>query len=77
MSENTDAAEGTFRWKLAQWVDSPRIRYSILGLIVLNALTLGASTSEHVSAVIGPVLSVFDNIVLWIFVGEMVVKIYG
>lgn len=77
MSENTDAVEGTFRWKLAQWVDSPRIRYSILGLIVLNALTLGASTSSHVREAVGPVLTVFDSIVLWIFVGEMIVKIYG
>jgi len=77
MSENTDAAEGTFRWKLAQWVDSPRIRYSILGLIVLNAVTLGLSTSTTVSNAIGPVLSAFDKVVLVIFVAEMVVKIYG
>jgi len=77
MAEITDAKEGSTRWKLAHWIDSPRIRYSILGLIVLNALTLGLSTSERVSAVIGPVLSVFDNIVLWIFVAEMVVKLVG
>ncbi len=77
MADITDAKEGSFRWKLAHWVDSPRIRYSILGLIVLNALTLGLSTSDRVSAVIGPVLSVFDNIVLWIFVAEMVAKLVG
>jgi len=77
MSENTDAKEGSFRWKVAQWVDSPRIRYSILGLIVVNALTLGLSTSETVSAMIGPVLTAFDSVVLWIFVCEMVIKIYG
>ena len=77
MSENTDAAEGTFRWKVAQWVDSPRIRYSILGFIVLDALTLGASTSDRVSESIGPALSAFESIVLWIFVAEMVIKIYA
>jgi voltage-gated sodium channel len=73
----TDAAEGSTRWKIAQWIDSPRIRYTILGLIVLNAMTLGLSTSEQVSAVIGPGLAMFDNLVLGIFVGEMLIKIYA
>ncbi len=77
MSANTDAAEGTFRWKLAQFIDSPRIRYSILGLIVVNAITLGLSTSDTISAHIGGLLWVFDNIVLWIFVAEMATKIFA
>ena len=77
MVEVTNAKEGSTRWKLAQWVESPRIRYSILGLIVLNALTLGLSTSERVSDVIGPALTIFDNIVLWVFVAEMAIKIYA
>jgi len=77
MSENTDAKEGSFRWKIAKWVDSPRIRYSILGLIVLNAITLGLSTSSTVSDAVGPVLSGFDYVVLWVFVAEMTIKIYG
>lgn len=77
MAEVTDAKEGSTRWKLAQWIESPRIRYSILGLIVLNALTLGLSTSDRVNEVIGPVLTGFDNIVLWIFVAEMVIKVYA
>jgi len=77
MADITNAAEGSFRWKLAQWIESPPIRYTILGLIVLNALTLGLSTSDRVSGAIGPLLTVFDNIVLWIFVAEMVIKIYA
>lgn len=77
MSENTDAAEGTFRWKLAQFIDSPIIRYSILGLIVLNAITLGLSTSDFISQYIGGFLHVFDDIVLWVFVTEMATKIYA
>ncbi len=77
MSENTDAAEGSARWKLAQFIDNPRIRYSILGLIVFNALTLGLSTSTTISSKIGPFLNLFDNIVLWVFVAEMVIKIYA
>ena len=77
MAAITDAKEGSTRWKIAQWIESPRIRYTILGLIVLNALTLGLSTSERVSDAIGPLLTGFDNIVLWIFVAEMVIKIYA
>ncbi|NOR63319.1 MAG: ion transporter [Rhodobacteraceae bacterium] len=77
MAEVTNAKEGSARWKLAQWIESPRIRYSILGLIVLNALTLGLSTSDRVNDVIGPALSIFDNIVLWVFVAEMAIKIYA
>ena len=77
MAEITDAKEGTTRWKVAHWIDSPRIRYSILGLIVLNALTLGLSTSDRVSEAVGPALTAFDTVVLWIFVAEMVIKIYA
>ncbi len=77
MVEVTDAKQGSTRWKLAQWIESPKIRYSILGLIVLNAITLGLSTSGRVNDAIGPVLTAFDNIVLWIFVAEMVIKIYA
>lgn len=77
MSENTDAAEGSTRWKLANLIDSPRIRYSILGLIVFNAVTLGLSTSEVVSSKIGPFLNAFDDVVLWVFVAEMIIKIYA
>ncbi|MBL4805925.1 MAG: ion transporter [Rhodobacteraceae bacterium] len=77
MSENTDAAEGTVRWKLAQFIDSPRIRYSILALIVFNAITLGLSTSEAISAHIGGFLAVFDTAVLSVFVAEMGIKIYA
>ncbi len=77
MPENTDAAIGSFRWKLAQLIDSPRVRYSILGLIVFNAMTLGLSTSEVISSKIGPFLNGFDSVVLWVFVAEMVIKIYA
>ncbi len=53
MAEITDAKEGSTRWKLEQWIDSPRIRHSTLGLFALNTLTLGLSASDRVNDAVG------------------------
>ena len=61
--------------RLRQIVTSPRTERFILALIILNAITLGLETSSWVMDRIGPVLLVLDEVVLAIFVVEVVARI--
>ena len=71
------APSGTLRERLAIWVETPKFRYTILAVIGLNSITIGLETSPSVMAVIGDELHLIDNIILAIFVGELVLRIYG
>jgi voltage-gated sodium channel len=61
---------------LRRIVDDPRTEWVIIGLIVVNAITLGLETSPTAVAAIGPLLSVLDDIVISIFVIEIAARIY-
>lgn len=58
-------------------VESNWFKNAILGVIIFNAITLGMSTSGYLMDRIGGVLSVVDNLVLTIFVGELLLKFYA
>ncbi|MCX7561333.1 ion transporter [Sulfitobacter sp. F26204] len=58
-------------------VESNWFKNAILGVIIFNAVTLGMSTSGYLMSRIGGVLSVVDNVVLTIFVGELLLKFYA
>jgi len=51
--------------------DDPRTERFIMGLIVLNAITLGLETSDTVMARFGSILTVFDRVVVATFVVEI------
>jgi voltage-gated sodium channel len=57
---------------LRKIVDDPRTERFIMGLIVLNAVTLGLETSDSVMARFGEWLTIFDRIVIAVFVIEIV-----
>lgn len=65
------------RGRLAHWLETPLVRYSILAVIIVNAITLGLGTSPRVQELTGGLLPKFDNLVIGIFVCEMVVKLYA
>jgi len=65
------------RAKVYDLVESSRFKNSIMGVIIFNAITLGMSTSQTIMGEIGSVLSVVDNVVLTIFVGELLLKFYA
>jgi len=65
------------RLRLASWVEAPQVQYSIVVLIVINAITLGLETSATVMAQAGPWLLALDNFVLGVFVVEISVKLYA
>lgn len=60
---------------LRRIVESEKTERFVLGLIILNAITLGLETSKDVMASHGPLLHRIDTVLLWIFVAELVARI--
>jgi voltage-gated sodium channel len=63
------------RSRTAAFVSHPLFDKVIIALILLNAIALGLETSEWVMARVGPVLLIFDKVVLWIFVAEIALRL--
>jgi voltage-gated sodium channel len=59
---------------LERLVRNPRFEQAILGVIVLNAITLGLDTSATVAARFGGLLAIVDTVILAIFVIELVLR---
>jgi voltage-gated sodium channel len=78
MLENKSSSlGGDFGPRMASWVEAPRVQYSIVVLIVLNAITLGLETSPTVMARVGSWLLALDNFILGVFVVEISAKLYA
>lgn len=65
------------RTKLAAWLETSMVKNFILVVIIVNAITLGLGTSSWVAEETGPLLAIFDKIVIGIFVLEMVLKLHA
>ena len=65
------------RARLATFIESNRFQYTIIVIIVLNAITLGLETSPFVMSTIGPLLLVLDTLFLSIFTAEIALKLYA
>jgi len=63
------------RAALGEFVESPRVRNTILAVIVLNAVVLGLETSRTAMAVAGPFLMLLDRLCLAVFVAELAAKL--
>jgi voltage-gated sodium channel len=61
--------------KLKAFVESRGFTGFIMVLIVVNAITLALETSPTVMGAVGPVLHAFDQVVLAIFVVELLLKL--
>lgn len=67
----------TIRQRLAYWIESPPIQNAIIVVIILNAITLGLETSSTVTAHIGGFLLRIEQLVLAIFVIEILIKLFA
>ncbi len=67
----------SLRDKARIFVELPVVTNVILGLIIFNAITLGLSTSDWVKDSVGPALALLDKIVLFIFVAELLLKLFA
>jgi len=65
------------RTKLQIFLESNRFRYSILGVILFNAILLGLETVPPVMAVAGPLILALDTLCLGIFTTEILLKLYA
>jgi len=63
------------RAKLEEFLMRDQVRYSILGVIIFNAILLGLETSPTIMATWGPVIKVLDRICLIIFIVEIGLKL--
>ena len=64
-----------FRARLAEWLDRPAIRNTIIGVILFNAVILGMETSPGIMAAAGPLILALDRACLMIFVIEIALKL--
>ncbi len=67
----------TLRARAARLVLSTGFQRTVIGLILLNAVTLGLETSPSVMAAAGGVLTVLDTGLLWLFTAELALRIYA
>ena len=65
------------RERVGIWIESPGPRNFIIGLIVINAITLGLETSPTVRHYAGGLLQAAEVAVLTVFVLEILLKLYA
>jgi voltage-gated sodium channel len=58
-------------------VDSHVFQKAIIGVIIVNAITLGLETSPAAMAAAGPLLLTADRVMLWIFVVEIALRLFA
>jgi voltage-gated sodium channel len=66
-----------FRAGSARLAQSGMFERLIIGLILINAVTLGLETSDRVMGAIGGFLHVVDTVLLLLFTAELVLRIYA
>lgn len=64
-----------WRLRLATWVESARVQFFIVGVILFNSVILGLETSPAAMASFGPLLKVLDKVCLVIFCVELGLKL--
>jgi voltage-gated sodium channel len=71
------SALSTWRARVGSVVDGPRAQRFIIGVIVLNAITLGLETSETAMGVAGGILTMADKLIVAIFVVELSLRLFA
>ncbi len=61
---------------VAKLISNRRFEYAIIALVILNALILGLETSDNIMAQFGPFLLALDQLILYIFVVELLMRFY-
>ncbi|ALO45085.1 ion transporter [Pseudohongiella spirulinae] len=67
----------SFRQRVANWIESPSVQNVIIGVIIFNAITLGLETSTTVMRLFGGPLKLIEQVVLGVFVVEILIKLYA
>jgi voltage-gated sodium channel len=67
----------SLRTRLTHWLALPVVQHSVLALIVINAALMGLETSSGVMAQAGDWILAIDRIILAVFVGEIMLRLYA
>ena len=73
---STTQSETGLRARVRTWIDHARFQTTIMALIVINAAILGLETDADIMAQFGEILLAVDEVILGIFVIEIVLRIY-
>ena len=73
----TEPHSSGFRARLGRWIESAGPRNFIIALILINAVILGLETSPAIMERIGGALILINQVVLAVFVVEILVKLYA
>jgi voltage-gated sodium channel len=65
------------RTKMGKWIESKPIQNFIIGLIIINAITIGLDTDGKVHLILGNYFKYIDNFILYIFILEIVIKLFA
>jgi voltage-gated sodium channel len=71
-----DAAD-TVRARAARLVLSAPFQHTVVGLILLNAMTLGLETSDSLMAAWGEVMHLIDRVLLVFFTAELAIRVFA
>jgi voltage-gated sodium channel len=77
VDETMNLQQHGLRARVRDVLERPAVERAILGLIIVNAVTLGLSTSDSVMGSIGPLIQLFDRLVLVVFVIELAAKLFA
>ncbi|HEY9148773.1 MAG TPA: ion transporter, partial [Gammaproteobacteria bacterium] len=67
----------TLRTRAGEWIESGPVQGFIITLIVINAIILGLQTSTEMMAQAGELLLRADQLILAVFVIEILIKLYA
>nr|MEC4583542.1 ion transporter [Candidatus Parabeggiatoa sp.] len=67
----------TWRTQIGNWVESKPVLNFIIGLILINAITLGMETAPYLVQKYGQILHFLDQGILAVFVIEITLKGYA
>ncbi len=66
-----------YRDKVKSFVETQKFQYTIIAIIIINAITLGLETSPVIVANTGYLFEVLDKTILSIFAVEILLRIYA
>jgi len=76
MSSSHTKDDISFKTWLGTLINSSRFEWTIIGLIIINAIILGLETEPTIQATYGGLLGTLDRLILSIFVMELLVRFY-
>lgn len=67
----------SYKEKLGVWIESDKIQFWIVGVIVFNAIMLGLQTSDYLESQFGNIFDILDIIIPALFLIELLLKLYA